>query len=219
LYRQLIQAKDYIMCGRYKQTSPLGTLAEIFGIKDMPGFETAGVIAPGMRAPVIRDGKIVCMSWGFVPHWSRQDLKTKIINARLETLSDKPSFRDARRCAIPATGFFEWDKSVKPSQPFDFHLAGDAPFALAGLWDEWTNPATGELRETFAIVTTAPIPVIAKIHDRMPVILTDAKAMLSWINMEKILPGAADPIPLLATPTSFAGNEDQVPEKAQLALF
>jgi putative SOS response-associated peptidase YedK len=207
------------MCGRYKQTSPFATLAGVFGIAEMPGFRPAGVVAPGMTAPVIREGKVTYMTWGFVPHWSKDDLKTKIINARLETLHEKPSFRDAKRCLVPANGFFEWDKSVKPPRPFDFHLAGDAPFALAGLWDEWTNPVTGELRETFAIVTTAPIPLVAKIHDRMPVILTDEKAMTAWINMEKIAPGAMDPIPLLATPVSRAANEDKVRENAQLALF
>ncbi|MEZ0226879.1 MAG: SOS response-associated peptidase [Alphaproteobacteria bacterium] len=207
------------MCGRYKQTSPSGVVTVVFGIRETVKFDAAGIIAPGMKAPVIRDGKISYMTWGFVPHWSKEDLKTKIINARLETLREKPSFRAAKRCLIPANGFFEWDKSMKPSRPVDFHLAGDAPFALAGLCDEWTDPATGEVRETFAIVTTAPILIVAKIHDRMPVILTNAKAMVSWINMENNLMGAADAIPLLATPVSRASNEDKVPENAQLALF
>ncbi|TAL28744.1 MAG: SOS response-associated peptidase [Alphaproteobacteria bacterium] len=212
------------MCGRYKQTSPFAMLAEVFGIRDVPGFQPAGIVAPGMKAPVItnpagRDGGITYMTWGFVPHWSKEDLKTKIINARLETLHEKPSFRDAKRCVIPANGFFEWDRSGKPSRPFDFHLAENAPFALAGLFDEWTNPATGEVRETFAIVTTAASPVVAKIHDRMPVILRTPEAMAAWINMEKNFREPGDSIPLLATPVSRAANEDKVPENAQLALF
>jgi putative SOS response-associated peptidase YedK len=203
------------MCGRYKQTSPFGTLAEIFGIKELPGFQAAGVVAPGMRAPVIRGDALSYMTWGFVPHWSREDLKTKIINARIETLSEKPSFRDAKRCVIPANGFFEWDKSMKPSRPFDFHLANDVPFAFAGLWDEWINPVTGEARETFAIVTTAAAPPVAGIHDRMPVILPTPKAISAWNNMEMF---KADSTLLIATPTSFHREEDQK-KTAQLALF
>lgn len=207
------------MCGRYKQTSPSGIVTVVFGIRETVKFDAAGIIAPGMKAPVIRDGKMAYMTWGFVPHWSKEDLKTKIINARLETLHEKPSFRDAKRCLVPANGFFEWDKSVKPSRPFDFHLVDDAPFAFAGLCAEWTNPVTGEVRETFAIVTTVASPVVAKIHDRMPVILSTPAAMTGWINMEKIAPSAGDSIPLLATPASRASNEDKVPENAQLALF
>ena len=203
------------MCGRYKQTSPIGTLAEVFGIAEMPGFEAFGVLAPGMKAPVIRGNALSLMTWGFVPHWSKEDLKTKIINARLETLSDKPSFRNAKRCIIPANGFFEWDKSFKPSRPLDFHLADDAPFAFAGLCDEWTDKATGEVRETFAIVTTAAAAPVASIHDRMPVILMTTTARAAWNNMEIFTP---ESVLLLTRTASFPRERDDA-ETAQLALF
>ncbi len=203
------------MCGRYKQISPFGTLAEVFGIADMPGFEASGIVAPGMKAPVIADGRLIYMTWGFVPHWSKEDLKTKIINARIETLEEKPSFRKAKRCAIPANGFFEWDKSFKPSKPFDFHLANETPFAFAGLWDEWADPKTGEVRETFAIVTKAAEAPVAGIHDRMPVILTSARGRAAWNNMEKF---TSESLVLLATPAAFA-RQDEAQKTAQLALF
>jgi len=203
------------MCGRYKQTSPFPTLAEAFGIAEMPGFEASGVIAPGMKAPVIRGDMLSYMTWGFVPHWSKEDLRTKIINARLETLQEKPSFRKAKRCLIPANGFFEWDKSFKPSKPVDFHLANDTPFAFAGLWDEWADKATGEVRETFCIVTTSAAPPVAGIHDRMPVILQSPSACAAWINMETFSP---DVIPLLTAAAVFA-HQDEEKKSAQLALF
>ena len=203
------------MCGRYKQTSPLGSLAEVFGIAEMPSFDASGVLAPGMKAPVIRNGVLTYMTWGFVPHWSKEDLKTKIINARLETLSDKPSFRKAKRCLIPANGFFEWDKALKPSRPVDFHLAEDAPFAFGGLWDEWTDAKTGEVRETFAIVTTAAADPVAAIHDRMPVILMTTIAMAAWNNMEKY---SAESIPIL-TRVAVLPHQSVIKETAQLALF
>jgi putative SOS response-associated peptidase YedK len=203
------------MCGRYKQTSPFPSLAEAFGIAEMPGFEASGIIAPGMKAPVIRGGTLSYMTLGFVPHWSKEDLKTKIINARMETLAEKPSFRKAKRCLIPANGFFEWDKSFKPSRPIDFHLAGDAPFAFAGLWDEWTDAKTGEVRETFCIVTMAAAAPVASIHDRMPVILPDASAAARWNNMETFAPNS---IPLLTSTAVFA-QQGEEKKTAQLALF
>src|SRR5471030_1551286 len=121
------------MCGRYKQTSPLGSLAEIFGLINVPELSAQGVVAPGMAAAVICGDTLSFMTWGFVPAWSKEDLKTKIINARLETLAEKPSFRKAKRCLVPADGFFEWDKAEKPSQAYDFHLPDNRPFAFAGL--------------------------------------------------------------------------------------
>lgn len=130
-------------------------------------------------------------------------------------MSEKPSFRDAKRCIIPANGFFEWDKSFRPSRVIDFHLANDAPFAFAGVWDEWVNPATGEVRETFAIVTTAAAPPVAAIHDRMPVILSTAASRAAWNNMEKFKP---DSVLLIETPAALPRGDDGK-NSAQLALF
>lgn len=206
------------MCGRYKQTSPFATLAEAFGIAEMQGFQPAGVVAPGMRAPIIRNNGLAYMTWGFVPHWSQQDLKTKIINARLETLAEKPSFRNARRCLVPANGFFEWDKSFKPSKPIDFHLQEDAPLVFAGLWDSWTDRETGEVRETFAIVTMAAAPPVAGIHDRMPVIVATQETRRAWMNMENFIPDAAARS-LMANPATSFIPQGESGKTAQLALF
>lgn len=203
------------MCGRYKQISPFPTLAEAFGIAEMPRFTPAGVIAPGMRAPVIRGGALCMMTWGLVPNWSKEDLKTKIINARLETLGEKPSFRNARRCLIPANGFFEWDRKARPAQPYDFHLSEHAPFAFAGLWDEWADPASGEVRETFALVTTATSELVARVHDRMPLILTSRADMAGWLDMKNTTPSAPA---LLMEAASFPANENRRDDR-QMALF
>jgi len=217
------------MCGRYKQTGALAELKRILGLDG--GFDVdTDIIAPGMLAPVIRHNTIAGLRWGFVPGWSTEDIGTKIINARAETLTEKPSFRQAfarQRCAIPANGFFEWDRAVKPSQPYDIHFENDAPFAFGGLWDTWRNPATGEVVESFAIVTRAATPDIAKVHDRMPVILRTRGAMNRWLSPETPLHAvldvvAAPPEGLILTPCApltRAGGSDLPEPDNQLALF
>ncbi|MDE1153402.1 MAG: SOS response-associated peptidase [Micavibrio sp.] len=217
------------MCGRYKQTGALAELKRILGLDGGFDVET-DIIAPGMLAPVIRGGAIATLRWGFVPGWSREDIGTKIINARSESCAEKPSFRQAfmrQRCAIPANGFFEWDRSVKPSQPYDIHFENDAPFAFGGLWDRWQNPATGEAVESFAIVTRAATPEIAGVHDRMPVILRTRGALNRWLSAETALPVlsaliAAPPEGLLLAPCAplraAAGHDLPEPDN-QLALF
>jgi putative SOS response-associated peptidase YedK len=212
------------MCGRYKQTSPLGSLAELYGLAPDTALPAPqGVLAPGMTACVILDGRCAAMRWGFTPAWSKEDLKTKIINARIETLAEKPSFRKARRCLVPADGFFEWDKSKKPAQAYEFQLKSRRPFVFAGLWDEWTDPATGEVRTGFAIVTTAAAGEVAAIHERMPVILCGAEDTGIWLNMEKEVPahfaGEHLPPPLVAEPVSMGKEKSETEAPRQLSLF
>lgn len=171
------------MCGRYKQTTPLQTLRELYGIKTLPETPPAAHIAPGMKAAVVKDGKAGALRWGFTPHWAKEDMGTKLINARAETIAEKPSFRDsfaARRCLVPADGFYEWDKSQKPARAYDIHFADKAPFAMAGLWDAWADPATGEVRESFVIITVPAAPMIAHIHERMPAILRTPEECALW---------------------------------------
>jgi len=168
-------AKDYIMCGRYKQIRALQAYLELFGI-EMAG-EGAGTLAPGMMAPVVTQNGLQAMYWGLTPAWSKEDAKTQVINARAETMHDKPFFRNAKRCLVPVDAFIEWaslksEGAQKPSQAFDISLP--QPFAFAGLWDTWANPATGEVKNSFAILTTAPTEQMAKIHHRMPAILATA---------------------------------------------
>lgn len=219
------------MCGRYKQTTPLQTLRELYGIKTLEDTPPAGNIAPGMKAAVVRDGKVAALRWGFTPHWAKEDTGTKLVNARAETLAEKPSFRDSfavRRCLVPADGFFEWDKSQKPARAYDIHFAGNAPFAFAGLWDAWRAPETGDVRESFVIITVAAAPMIAHIHDRMPAILPTAAECARWVAPETT---AAELKNLLKPCDSAAfswqaahigldaANEDLPEDARQLPLF
>ena len=224
------------MCGRYKQTSPLQTLAELFGVTGAPEYMTggadfvpAGTVAPGSHPPVIRGGELEAMNWGYIPHWSKDG--HKIINARAETIAEKPSFRDSfalRRCIVPANGFYEWDKSRKPPQPYDLHYGDSHAFGMAALWDEWQDPATGEVKLGFCIITTAAVPTIAFIHDRMPAILSKRKDFAVWLDpatpaadlKKLLLPN--DSGLLYATPAealSKPANEDFPEDTRQLPLL
>jgi putative SOS response-associated peptidase YedK len=127
--------------------------------------------------------------WGLVPHWAK-DIKIgyKMINARSETILEKPSFRTAfkkRRCLIPADGFYEWKKEGadnKAKQPFHFGMKDDSLFAFAGIWEQWKSPE-GTVLETCAILTTTPNELVADVHDRMPVILPPTQYEL-WLSAE-----------------------------------
>jgi putative SOS response-associated peptidase YedK len=114
------------------------------------------------------------MRWGLIPSWAK-DAKAgyKMINARAETIAEKPAFRESllsRRCLVPADGFYEWSKFSKGKSPICFTLADDSVFAFAGIWDRWMNPER-ELVETCSIITTSANALVLGIHDRMPVIL------------------------------------------------
>ena len=124
------------------------------------------------------------MRWGLIPHWATDaTIGAKLINARSETVAEKPSFRDAlnrQRCLIPADGFYEWKRGSRFKTPFCFTMADDSVFAFAGLWDRWRDPQ-GKPIETCSIITTTPNSLCAEVHDRMPVILpTEAYAL--WLD-------------------------------------
>jgi len=114
------------------------------------------------------------LKWGFVPSWSKDmSFGSNLINARSETVAEKPTFRHAikyRRCIIPVSGFYEWSHTGDRKQPYYFQMSDHAPMCLAGLWESWKAPDGNEL-ETFTILTTAANKLVAPIHDRMPVIL------------------------------------------------
>jgi len=128
--------------------------------------------------PVIihtKKNEIVMMKWGLVPRWT-QDIRRarRTINARAESLAEKPSFRDLlvnRRCLVPASGFFEWKKEGTRKIPFYIHLPGAPLFAFAGLYDQWKAP-DGTCLFTYTIITTQPNERVAPLHDRMPSILS-----------------------------------------------
>ena len=186
------------MCGRFTLTTDLKVLADRFGVllpastRALPRFN----IAPTQPVIVIgADGQrfLQTMRWGLIPSWAKDPaIGNRLINARAETLAEKPSFREAlktRRCLIPADGFYEWQKLGKVKQPVRIVLKSREPFALAGLWDRWRSPENIEVLSC-TIITTAANDLIREIHDRMPVIL-DRAAEAQWLD-----PKVNDPVQL-----------------------
>jgi len=171
------------MCGRFTLTVTLAKFIETFPqikVALEPGdYIPRYNITPTQPVPVVRnDGKMKFefYHWGLIPSWAKnKTFATKMINARGETIGQKPSFREAyrkRRCIIPADGFFEWIKveGYKKKVPIYIQMKSKEPFAFAGLWETWTSPE-GEVVNSATIITTEPNELVAKIHNRMPVIL------------------------------------------------
>jgi putative SOS response-associated peptidase YedK len=164
------------MCGRYALHTLLGELQEYFGLFDAIDFKPHYNVAPSYHMPIVREDEtgrhLALAQWGFIPHWSKGAPKVKPINARAETLADKPTFRDSfkrRRCLVPANGFYEWKREGKLKQPYYIKLRSSEILTFAGLWDRWRGP-DGPL-DTFTIITTDANDTMRPIHDRMPVIL------------------------------------------------
>ena len=177
------------MCGRYTFIAPAPAVAQRFGATFAEPAPTTYNAAPSQRLPVITNaapGQIQLLCWGLVPSWSRDPATgPKPINARAETLAEKPSFRqllDRRRCLVLADSFFEWQATPAGKVPHRILLRNEQPFAFAGLWDEWLDRSTGELHPTFAIITTAPNLLMARIHNRMPVLLPGPAAEQAWLD-------------------------------------
>ncbi len=186
------------MCGRYVLRVILKNLRRDFELgfdvheTDLPMEARPRYnIAPTQMVSVIRvvDGvrRHSLVRWGLIPHWSKEVRKPQI-NARGETVFEKPMFRDAarrRRCLILADGFYEWkrDHNDKPLQAYFIERMDGKPFAMAGIWDTWISP-DGEVIDGVAIVTTEANAEIVPIHDRMPVVLAQ-KDYLSWIEAER----------------------------------
>ncbi|ACF13800.1 protein of unknown function DUF159 [Chloroherpeton thalassium ATCC 35110] len=177
------------MCGRFTQFSNPDELAELFSVREFAAFipEPSYNLAPKqfLRAIVGHENRrLGALRWGLVPAWAKsEEIGQKLINARAETLAEKPSFREAfkkRRCMIPANGFYEWRKSAKGKVPMYIYQKSEKPFALAGLYEIWRTPA-GESLGTCTIVTTEPNSLMASIHNRMPAILSPAN-IDSWLD-------------------------------------
>ena len=173
------------MCGRYLNKLPVAEITRIFGTRGLtPNYPARFNIAPTDAVlavrfnPKSRERSLDALRWGLLPHWAK-DLKdgSRMINARAETLATQPAFRDAfqaRRCLIPASGFYEWKKTGTAKQPYAIVPKGDPLFAFAGVWENWRDRTAGEGAEwirTCAIITGEPNELVAPIHDRMPVIL------------------------------------------------
>lgn len=171
------------MCTRFTMGQERAVLAKRFGFDpDAPALQKRWNQAPGQDAAVVvfSDGRrrLDLMRWGLVPFWAEDPkIGSRLINARAESLADKPSFREAfrsRRCLVPADGFYEWAKGPgNRKQPLRFVLSGGAPFAFAGLWESWEKGQSGARHPliTFTIITTQPNDLVSPVHNRMPVIL------------------------------------------------
>ncbi|MCW2997586.1 MAG: response-associated peptidase [Solirubrobacterales bacterium] len=181
------------MCGRYSMTGPSpARLRERFQLGDDVPIRPRYNVAPGdevLSVTTSREGerRPDLLRWGLVPFWAK-DPKTgfKMINARAETVAEKPAFRDAlagRRCLILADGFYEWQArpGAKRKQPFWITRADGEPFAFAGLWATWRGPDERVLR-TCTIITTTANAALDAIHDRMPVILPSAAQEALWLD-------------------------------------
>jgi putative SOS response-associated peptidase YedK len=186
------------LCGRYTLSVPLSNLVDAFDVQP-PEFEYPPRfnIAPTQDAPVIaqdREGRRMgLLRWGLIPSWAKDPaMGSRMINARAETVAEKPAFRGAfrrRRCLVPADGFFEWKREggeggegagKGQKTPYWIHLVGREPFLMAGLWEKW-DPGEGSPVYTFTILTTEAVPAIREIHPRMPVILP-ASARDPWLD-------------------------------------
>ncbi len=178
------------MCSRYFLDADGNVIAYTFRVPADDRVIKRYNIAPTQDAPVVRalgtDRELAMLRWGLVPPWAKElAVGTRMINARGESVETKPAFREAmkaRRCLVPATGFYEWQGVAGRKQPYAITLPDRPLFAFAGLWESW-RPRDGETIETFTILTTEPNETIAKIHDRMPAILPK-EAEEAWLRGE-----------------------------------
>ena len=196
------------MCTRYLlKEAHYRAIMDRLGIAAPAEFLTRYNIAPGSTIPIARTApkslarETTTLRWGLVPAWAKADEGTRLVNARIETVAEKPSFRSAlkqRRCLIPASGFYEWETRGGEKYPWLFRRRDEQPFVFAGLWDSWLAP-DGTILESCAFITTEPNELMRPIHDRMPVMLSPEEYD-AWLD-----PGISDPdrlAPLLKTPTA-----------------
>ncbi len=189
------------MCGRFVLTADGVAIQQHFDLASVPeGLVTARYnIAPTQPVPVITNEdptSLTAQRWGLIPSWAKDPaIGSRLINARAETVHEKPSFRSAfkrRRCLIPANGFYEWKREGKTKRPYFVHLKEQALFAFAGLWEVWHSPDGDELH-TCTIITTEPNAVVSPLHNRMAVILSPDDYD-QWLSPDELPPEALLPL-------------------------
>ena len=177
------------MCGRFAFYSPAEAAAALFGVAVAPELGPRYNIAPTQDIAAIRNGKdgereFALLRWGLVPFWAKDpSIGNRMINARAETVAEKPSYRNAykhRRCLVLADGFYEWRRDGDVKSPHFISLASGEPFGLAAIWEDWTDKETGESLQTTSLITTAANDFMAPLHHRMPVIL-EASTASEWL--------------------------------------
>jgi putative SOS response-associated peptidase YedK len=188
------------MCGRFTQKSERKVISLEFYVKDFTSdVFTSYNVAPGQDAGVILGDDVIRYDryrWGLVPFWAKDTkIGYRMINARGETVTEKPSFKrafQARRCLVPADGFYEWRKDGQYKTPFYIHLESNRSMSFAGLWESWNPKESGsavpdaegaELLHTFTIITTEANEKLLPLHDRMPVIIPPEKRSV-WLNRD-----------------------------------
>ncbi len=181
------------MCGRSSLSKTEKELEERFGAtfysddlvnyNPLPNYN----VAPSHSMPVITNEDLHhfrALRWGLIPSWAKDaKIGYKMINARIETLFEKSSFKQAvakRRCLVPADGFYEWKKTASGKQPYRIQTTDQEIFSMAGLWERWKDPADGQMVLSFTVITQGPNELMEDIHDRMPAILTPEQEAL-WL--------------------------------------
>ena len=208
------------MCGRYAVTSSPEAMRKLFRYDDIPNFPPRYNIAPTQPIAIVRlengQRRFALTRWGLLPSWVKDPRAfSLLINARGESVLDKPAFRAAmryRRCLIPADGFYDWKRAGGRSQPHYVRAKNGEPLAFAGLWESWTGP-NGEELETATIITTRANATLADFHDRMPVVVPP-EAFDLWLDCKNVdaetaaslIAPAPDDL-LIAHPVSPAVNQ------------
>jgi len=179
------------MCGRFTLCQSAETLAEIFQLDQVPVLEPQYNIAPTTQVATVlvnqdRKRQLRLLHWGLIPAWAKDPkIGTKMINARAETVTEKPAFRSAfkhRRCLVLADGFYEWHLSQGRKQPYHIRMRNEQPFGFAGLWEHWQGPDGNQI-DSCTLLTTDPSELVRPIHNRMPLILHPQDYDL-WLDPE-----------------------------------
>jgi putative SOS response-associated peptidase YedK len=197
------------MCGRYALTSPPAVIAKRFDLAWAPEMQPHYNIAPSQTIAVVRNAaqgrELAFVKWGLIPSWAKDaSIGMRLINARGETLGDKPAFRNAyrrRHCLVPADAFYEWKPVAGRKQPYCIRLRDEGPFGMAGLWEHWVAP-DGQVVESCTIVTVEANALVAELHDRMPLILAPGNYDAWLAAGTKELPPAVAPQDMEAYPVS-----------------
>jgi putative SOS response-associated peptidase YedK len=187
------------MCGRYNIIPDAPAWVTAFSLPENAANEISEMsqnynVAPTQDVPIVRKNRetgeheLILAHWGLIPFWAKDvEIGYRTINARAETVTEKPAFRTAfrkRHCLIPANGFYEWKKGGSGKQPYVIHMKNHKPFAFAGLWESWRNPKDDTDLQSCTIIVTEANAFMAPIHNRMPVIL-NPDDYVRWLNVDK----------------------------------
>jgi putative SOS response-associated peptidase YedK len=178
------------MCGRYAFFSPAEAVKRVFGVAALPELAARYNVAPTQAVPVLLETapgnrEVALLHWGLIPSWAKErSIGNRMINARAETLAERPAFRRAfrdRRCLVLADGWYEWQTTATGKQPWFIRSRDGLPMGLAGLWESWRDPASGDTVKSVAIVTTDAPGTLGDIHHRMPAVIAQ-EGIAAWLD-------------------------------------